>query len=227
MNISKIRINEQLGWIKDLASRVISLFIRWSSSGINRFSIVLYPDWPTSTVFIKTFLHQTLSPYLYSFSILLPSPLVPLCLHLSELYNTADPLNSCRCFTMIPAPSICARVYRYVPRLCLAPRWIALSLDHVDWGRLIIATFREAISIVTVEDLRDRDKLVRWLSRDNLVNQARHSHTFQSTHKYGCYLLIRTRFALLRSYQLYFLQFTLSPRFSIYTCVYIYIHMYF
>lgn len=131
-------------------------------------------------------------------------------------------MNSCRCFTMIPAPSICARVYRYVPRLCLAPRWIALSLDHVDWGRLIIATFREAISIVTVEDLRDRDKLVRWLSRDNLVNQARHSHTFQSTHKYGCYLLIRTRFALLRSYQLYFLQFTLSPRFSIYTCVYIY-----
>ena len=135
-------------------------------------------------------------------------------------------MNSCRCFTMIPAPSICARVYRYVPRLCLAPRWIALSLDHVDWGRLIIATFREAISIVTVEDLRDRDKLVRWLSRDNLVNQARHSHTFQSTHKYGCYLLIRTRFALLRSYQLYFLQFTLSPRFSIYTCVYIYTHVF-
>lgn len=75
-------------------------------------------------------------------------------------------------------------------------RWIALSPDHVNWGRLIIATFREAISIVTVEDLRDRDKLVRWLSRDNLVNHARHSHTFHSTHKYGCYLLIRTRFAL-------------------------------
>lgn len=119
-----------------------------------------------------------------------------------------------------PLPSICtpcARVYRYVSRLCLAPRWIALSLDHVNWGRLIIATFREAISIVTVEDLRDRDKLVRWLSRDNLVNQAR--HTFQSTHKYGCYLLIRTRFALLCSYQLYFLGFTLSPHFSIHVYI--------
>lgn len=47
MNISRIRINEQLGWIRGPQGNIAFHPVRWSSSGINRFSIVLYPRWPT------------------------------------------------------------------------------------------------------------------------------------------------------------------------------------
>lgn len=194
MNISKIRINEQLGWIKGLP-RVISLFIRSSSSGINRFSIVLYPHWPASTVFINLF-PQNSSLFL---PICIPSPsfflsssnflfVSPFSLWIIQHGRSFESCLPCPLPRYNPSPFA-----RRVHACIVTPPDGSRFLWTMSIGPgLIIATFREGISIVTAEDLRDRGKLVRWLSRDNLVNR-----TFESIHKYGCYLLIRTpRFAL-------------------------------
>lgn len=176
MNISKIRINEQLGWIKGLP-RVISLFIRSSSSGINRFSIVLYPHWPASTVFINLFPQNSslfLPICIPSPSFFLPSQLSLRFPFLSMNYTTrpilwiVPPLPSS---TIQPLPicTPCARVYRY------APRWIALSLDHVNWTRVnyrdVSKRYFHSNGGGLTRSWQTRSLIISWQSRKSHVRE--------------------------------------------------------
>lgn len=158
MNISRIRINEQLGWIRGPQGNIAFHPVRWSSSGINRFSIVLYPRWPTPMDFnlfprnaaLFSAFRRALSPapslFLYfSVSVFLA------CAALYELYNAVYPLNRstgerCSISTLV---YLCAcMAARSCTYICLVPAESRL-LWTLSTSRLIIATFREAISTAT------------------------------------------------------------------------------
>lgn len=174
MNISKIRINEQLGWIKGLP-RVISLFIRSSSSGINRFSIVLYPHWPASTVFINLFPQNSSlflpicisSPsfFLSSSNFLFVSPFSLWIIQHGRSFESCLP---CPLPRYNPSP-FARRVYRY------APRWIALSLDHVNWTRVnyrdVSRRYFHSNGGGLTRSWQTRSLIISWQSRKSHVRE--------------------------------------------------------
>lgn len=91
----------------------------------------------------------------------------------------------------------CARVYR-VTCISVSPPQMdrALSgpcqLGPVNYRDVSRSYFHSNGGGLT-RSWQTRSLIISWQSRKS---REAHSHTFHSTHKYGCYLLIRTRFAL-------------------------------
>ena len=149
MNISRIRINEQLGWIRGFhptlpptaLPRVISLFIGQSSSAINRFSIVLYPRRPTGNRIsispprnVALFLSFAVCFLSFSSPSALPSLLLfcPLWIIQRGLY----PLNRftgsrCRRSYNLRVPLCTCTDYVYTRASLSGCSWITPSLDPV------------------------------------------------------------------------------------------------
>lgn len=189
MNISRIRINEQLGWIRVPQGNIAFHPVRWSSSRINRFSIVLYPRWPTpmdlnlfprNAALFSAF-RRAISPppslFLYfSVSVFLACPA------LYELYNAVYPLNRCsgeRC-SISTLVCLCACM---AARSCTYIRLVPAEsrlLWTLSTSRLIIATFREAISTATgctrwrqTWSRQTRSLIIPWQSRKSREAFAR------------------------------------------------------
>lgn len=191
MNISRIRINEQLGWIRGPQGNIAFHPVRWSSSGINRFSIVLYPRWPTPMDFnlfprnaaLFSAFRRALSAAPSLFSIFFRFCLSRLRRALwiiqrglsFESFHRHGERRSISTLVYLCA-CMAARSCTYI---CLVPAESRL-LWTLSTSRLIIATFREAISTATgctrwrqTWSRQTRSLIIPWQSRKSREAFAR------------------------------------------------------